>query len=548
MTEVSERQEYQPKGLKTGALGLVSSVVIGVASTAPAYSLAATLGFVVAFVGLQSPIVVVLAFIPMLFIAIGYQELNKADPDCGTTFTWATRAFGPKTGWLGGWGILAADILVMASLAQVAGQYLFLLFNADGIGGNATSGWVLLVGVAWIVLMTWICYVGVELSARLQQFFLVIELIVLLIFAVTALVKVGNGTAGPQAIDPSWSWFNPFNIDSFSDFVRGLILMLFIYWGWDSAVAVNEETADPHKTPGRAAVISTLLLVSTYTLMTVASQAFGGVGDKGIGLNNEDNWGDIFNGLGKSVFGDSAYGTTMEHLLLFLVLTSAAASTQTTILPTARTSLSMAVYKALPKAFAKIHPKHLTPSVSTLAFGGVSIVLYVMLNYTSNATSVIADCVSALGMMIAFYYGLTGFACAWYYRHNLTSSPRNFVFQGLVPLLGGLILFFALLWSVHDAWLYPSDVSTSYTGWKMPFAPHWGIGGVFLLGVGTFVIGIVLMFIWQAKAPGLLPRPDPQCRHAHAGPGRDMTRAQVRVSSSDTLATTDSVVKERSQR
>ena len=82
----------------------------------------------------------------------------------------------------------------------------------------------------------------------------------------------------------------------------------------------------------------------------------------------------------------------------------------------------MAVYKALPKAFAKIHPKHLTPSVSTLAFGGVSIVLYVMLNYTSNATSVIADCVSALGMMIAFYYGLTGFACAWYYRHNLTSS------------------------------------------------------------------------------------------------------------------------------
>ncbi len=118
----------------------------------------------------------ILAFVPMLFIAIGYQELNKADPDCGTTFTWATRAFGPKTGWLGGWGILAADILVMASLAQVAGQYVFLLFNADGIGGNATSGWVLLVGVAWIVLMTWICYVGIELSARLQQCFLVIEL------------------------------------------------------------------------------------------------------------------------------------------------------------------------------------------------------------------------------------------------------------------------------------------------------------------------------------------------------------------------------------
>src|SRR6201992_2351173 len=169
----------ESKGLKTGALGLVSSVVIGVASTAPAYSLAATLGFIVFFVGVQSPIIVILAFVPMLFTAIGYQELNKADPDCGTTFTWATRAFGPKTGWLGGWGILAADILVMASLAQVAGQYVFLLFNADGIGGNATSGWVLLVGIGWIVLMTYICYVGVELSAKLQQVLLTVELIML---------------------------------------------------------------------------------------------------------------------------------------------------------------------------------------------------------------------------------------------------------------------------------------------------------------------------------------------------------------------------------
>src|SRR5579875_2873285 len=343
------------KGLKSGALGLVSSVVIGVASTAPAYSLAATLGFIVAFVGVQSPIVVVLAFVPMLFTAIGYQELNKADPDCGTTFTWATRAFGPKTGWLGGWGILAADILVMASLAQVAGQYVFLLFNADGIGGDPTSGWVLLVGLGWIVLMTWICYRGVELSARLQQIFLVLELLVLAMFVVTAFVKVGDGSAPAGSLGLSWSWFNPLDIPDFSSFVRGLILMLFIYWGWDSAVACNEETADPAKTPGRAAVISTVLLLATYALVTISAQSFAGVGDKGIGLNNSDNWGDVLSVLGRAVFGAGAYGSVMSHLLIFLVLTSAAASTQTTILPTARTTLSMAVYKALPNTFARMH-------------------------------------------------------------------------------------------------------------------------------------------------------------------------------------------------
>src|SRR6478752_4609927 len=102
------------KGLKTDALGLVSSVVIAIASVAPAYSLAATIGFVVIAVAFQAPVIMVLAFIPMYCVAVGYKELNEAEPDSGTTFVWSTRTFGPKTGWMGGWGIVAADVIVMA--------------------------------------------------------------------------------------------------------------------------------------------------------------------------------------------------------------------------------------------------------------------------------------------------------------------------------------------------------------------------------------------------------------------------------------------------
>ena len=204
------------KGLKSGALGLISSTVVGVASVAPAYSLAATLGFVVVGIGLQAPIVTIIAFIPMLFIAYGYKELNNADPDCGTTFTWGVRAFTPKAGWLGGWGIVAADLLVMASLAQVAGQYVFLLFNANGIGQNPSSGWVLLVGIAWIVVMTLICYVGIEISANFQKVLLGIELTMFFVLSIWALIKVGNGTAPVGHLTPAWSWFNPFNIPSAS--------------------------------------------------------------------------------------------------------------------------------------------------------------------------------------------------------------------------------------------------------------------------------------------------------------------------------------------
>src|SRR5256886_14830879 len=235
-----ETQEQQlDKGLKSGALGLISTTVIATASVAPAYSIAATLVFVVGAVALQAQVVAVLAFVPMLLTAIGYSELNKADPDCGTAFTWATRAFGPRTGWAGGWGIIVADVLVMASLAQVAGQYGFLLFNAKGIGSNPTSGWVLLVGVLWIVVMTYICYRGIEVSANFQKVLLGIELVMLLVLSVTALVKVGTGQAPPGHLTPSISWLNPFHVTSFNAFTSGIILLVFIYWGWDTAVAVH---------------------------------------------------------------------------------------------------------------------------------------------------------------------------------------------------------------------------------------------------------------------------------------------------------------------
>ena len=92
------------KGLMRSAIGLLSSTVFGLAATAPAYSVTATLGFVVIAVGLHAPAVMFLAFFPMAAIAVGFAQLNRTDPDCGTVFTWAARAIGPRTGWMGGWG------------------------------------------------------------------------------------------------------------------------------------------------------------------------------------------------------------------------------------------------------------------------------------------------------------------------------------------------------------------------------------------------------------------------------------------------------------
>jgi amino acid transporter len=467
--------------------------VIGLASTAPAYSLAATLGVIVGIVGFQSPIVIVLAFVPMFLIAYGYKELNRADPDCGTTFTWAARAFGPRTGWLGGWGIVAADIIVMANLAQIAGAYGFQLVGADGLAQD--TFWVTFVGVLWIAVMTLICYIGIELSANLQKALLSIEIVVLCLLAVTALVKVYGGTAPNVSSEISWSWFNPFEINSFDDLTKSILAGVFIYWGWDTAVSVNEETVDRDRTPGRAAVISTVILLLVYVMVTTSAQAFAGVGQHGIGLGNPDNSGDVLSSLGAEVFGTGGWGTVATKLLIVMVLTSAAASTQTTILPTARTTLSMAAFKAIPQRFARIHPRFLTPTWSTVGMGLASIAFYVMLTRVSE--NVLADSIGSVGLMIAFYYGLTGFACVWYYRRVLTRSPRDLWTRGIMPGLGGamLLYFFINACVVYAAADYGS------TSWTMPFPPHWQLGGVFVTGIGALLVGAVLMFLYSAFRP-----------------------------------------------
>jgi amino acid transporter len=157
----------------------------------------------------------------------------------------------------------------------------------------------------------------------------------------------------------------------------------------------------------------------------------------------------------------------------------------------------MAAYKALPDAFAKIHRKHLTPTVSTLVMGGISIILYLIMNSISGG-NVIPDAVTAIGLYIAFYYGLTAFACVWYYRRNLTSSTRNLFMQGILPGLGGLIMYGAGAWSLWEDW--DVAVGEPYTQWTMP-GTHWVIGGPFIIALLAAVAGVVCFIFMRVTAP-----------------------------------------------
>jgi amino acid transporter len=487
------------KGLKKNAIGYLSNIVIGIASTAPAYSLAATLGFIVAVkgVGVHAPAVMLVAFIPMLLVASAYKYFNRADPDAGTTFAWVTRAFGPMTGWMNGWAIFLSDVIVMASLAAIAAIYTFKLFGFTELGESKAA--IIIAAVLWIALMTWICYRGIELSARIQQFLLGAEVFILGLFSVVAFVKVYGSHPPAGSIKPSLSWINPFAMN-FSDLVVALLLAVFIYWGWDSGVAVNEESEDPAEGPGKAAVISTILLVLIYVVVTAAAQSFHGTGF----LTAKENQADILNALGSGVLGSG-----LDKLLIIAVLTSASASTQTTILPTARTTLSMAHWKAVTNLLARVHKRFLTPTVSTLGFGLLSIVITVVLLLLSE--SVLEDSLTAIGFPICFYYGFTGVACGWYFRHELGKSARNLLLLGVGPLLGGLMLFGI---GVKAAFYYGHAENVSSKPILGITLPLWmGIGGMVLGGIIMIASRPYFKEFFSRKTetapPDLLEQPPP---------------------------------------
>jgi amino acid transporter len=464
------------KGLKRNAISFLSNIVIGLASAAPGYSLASALGTIAGIAAFGTPAIMLTAFIPMLCIATAYFQLNHADPDCGTTFSWATRAMGPHAGWISGWAIIVTNIIVMPSLAVIAGQYSFQLFGS----AQPSTFQVTLLGVAWIIFMTAICYIGIELSARTQRLLLAAELTILVIFAVVALAKVYSGHALAGAMPITLSWFNPFAVGNASTFTQALLVAVFIYWGWDSAVSINEETESPGTAPGHAAVVSTVLLVAIYVLVAVAAVAFAGPD-----LLSK-NSADIFAPIGKSVLGPG-----LDKLLILAVLTSASASTQTTILPAARTALSMANAGAIPKRFGEIHPHYLSPGFATLVMGAVSIVWYVGLTIFSK--NVLDDSILALGLGISFYYAVTGFACVIFYRRELSTSIRRFLFVGLLPALGGLSM---LTLFVKSCFELKSAGSTAIIG----------IGAPLVIGAGALLVGAVMMMCAQRVMPEFFRR------------------------------------------
>ncbi|MFF5712963.1 APC family permease [Streptomyces sp. NPDC012756] len=463
------------KGLRSGSVGLLGVVALGLSSTAPAYSIAVTLGLVTMTVGHLAPAALLIGFVPILLTAFAFRELNRDMPDCGTTFVWNTRAFGPWTGWLvGSWVPTMATLFSMTALAQVGATYLLSVLGLDGLADSDAA--VTVTALLLLAGATVLARRGLQIATGIQYALLGLQLVALFGLGLAAFTRPGAAT-------PSLSWLNPFAFDGAGPFAEAVLLCLFIYWGWDALITVNEESSDADRVPGRAVLISTFVLLVTYLFTSFAAVGYAGTGTTGIGLGNPDNATDFLAALAPPLLGNA-----LAALVQLAVCVSALSAMLTSLVGSGRGLLSMTTHGALPKMFARIHPRFRTPAVGTVFFGAATAVTLVVLKLASPRF--LGDAILCIGLLIACYYGATAFACVWHFRHRLRDSVRDLLLKGVLPALGGLMMLAALARSVYDT-IAPDYGSTSFLG----------IGGVFLLGIGAVALGVPVVLLVRAHFP-----------------------------------------------
>jgi amino acid transporter len=433
--------------LRGDTLSLFDTTAIAVASVAPAYTIAATIFLLVATVGLGSPAIILISFLPVLCIAFAYYFMNRRDPDCGASYAWLARTLNPYIGWFNGWVQTAASILFCVAAPALAGANTLALLESFGwINGKTAGSTVLtaLVGLAWLVLVSAMVIYGIRLTANFQWVMVLVEYLVVLAFSITGLVRaLAFHPAGSRAF--SLAWFSPSSVGGFTGLASGVALGVFFFWGWDTAANLNEETEDGDTSPGIAGILSMFILLVIFLINAASVQSLLPV--------------HTIVGQGGNLlfyFAQRLAPAPFNYLMLVAILSSTVATTQTTLLPASRVTYSMARDGVFPKLFGKISPRFHTPAQGTLVLAVIAGVGLLITTLSPTVSKTFGDLISNIGVLVAFYYGITGLACAWAYRHILFRSATNLILAGVLPLLGGIFLFWVAYQVIVQAGVGPS--------------------------------------------------------------------------------------------
>ena len=248
----------QHRRLRQDSMGLAHSVVLGVAGTAPSFSIAASGAILIAATGGFAPAIVLYCGLTMLGITMAFARLNHDDPNAGASFIWVSRIFGPTLGFLAGWCVLVTSVLFMASATLPAASATLLLLAPEW---EKSPTAVTLVALAWLLAVSAVTLRGTAVTARIQSTMIAIELLVLAIIGIASLMQLGPHTVRPF----DWSSFSLSGLEA-KDFINGSLISLFLFWGWDISLNMSEETRSGHRASSLGAVLAMVILIVVFTL------------------------------------------------------------------------------------------------------------------------------------------------------------------------------------------------------------------------------------------------------------------------------------------
>ncbi|GAB3798709.1 APC family permease [Humibacter antri] len=452
--------EDHEHALKANGVNSAGAVVMAVAGSAPAYSIAATTALLIAAAGLAAPAALLWCGIPMLGIAWAFAYLGRSDVNAGASYSWVGRALHPILGYLSGWSLVISATIFMVAGALPAGQYTVSLFDEKAAG----NVWlVTAIGACWFLVMAFCVLIGVTVTALAQWIMSSIEVAILAVFAVIAIVKALSGQHTNGAAF-SWDWFGFSHFNGMAGFVGAALIAAFYYWGWDVSSNLNEETTNGRKSAGAGGIIGVVIVFLLFEAFTIAVQVM--LPQKTIEHSNN-----LIGDLGQAIIPGVG-----GKILIIAVMLSTIATLETTLIQVTRSLFAMGRDHTLPSLFGTTHKKWKTPAFATLIVTGVSLVLFIGSNALGSVGDIMSAAISSIGFQIAFYYALAGIAVVVAYRKEIFKSVKNFIFIGLWPAVGALFM----------VWIFFVSIPGQ--------APL-----VLIIGIGTIALGLVPMAIFWKK-------------------------------------------------
>jgi amino acid transporter len=479
MSEVIEATESDSSdgGLRHGVLGLFDSVIMGIAGSAPGYSIAGTTTVLFGAVLFGGPAALLYCGIFMFGIVFAFSYLSRDDSHAGAAYSWVRRAIHPILGYLSGWALIVSALIFMVIATFPAGGSVINIFTSSVPSKTVTT----IIGAVFFLLMVGAVAAGVTVTVKVQIIMSTIEVALLVLFAALAVFHAHHVTSF------SWNWFSLsiFHHKGSGTFADGALIAAFFYWGWDVTANLNEETKEPKSTSGLGGVIGVIIVFLLFEVFTVATNLVLSPAQ----LHNPNNASDILAVLGQAVW----HGWGGKILIIAVVL-STVATLETTLIQVTRTFFTMGRDNTLPKALGRIDPKRKTPVVATMTAAVFSLLLFIGSSYVGSVYTILNDGVTAIGLQICIYYGLAGFSVVILYRRQLFQSVGNFIFMGLWPLVGAIFMIYVLVNQV-------SQLSSSNA------EALW-------IGLGSMALGFIPLFYYWKKGNPYFKMPDKLDRHA----------------------------------